>query len=162
MEPSAPAPGNRPALVAGILASAAQKYPEATGNQLIQSLVHNTGPDDHELSYDPENGFGYGIASLSHVLREDPAQYDDENPLLDKSLDRPSADEIDAAVAQFGPAEGGSNTPSSAPTDPESGDGVPVVLIAVGGVAAMVVIAAVVLTIILVKRSHRRDREARS
>ena len=83
-------------IVAGFMALTAQKYPDATGNQLIQSLVRNTWLEDHELSYDSENYlYGYGEASARHMLRVDPTQYDDVNLLIRDSLDEtPTLEQI--------------------------------------------------------------------
>ena len=98
-------------LVAGMLALTLQKYPTATGNQLIQSLILNTSAKDHPLSFDTA-GYGYGPASLSHLLRVDPTQYPDTNPLLNKpnGLGVPTAAEFAAA------ANGASPTPSAPPS----------------------------------------------
>jgi len=96
-------------LVAGMLALTLQKYPTATGNQLIQSLILNTSAKDHPLSFDTA-GYGYGPASLSHLLRVDPTQYPDTNPLLNKpnGLGVPTA-------AEFAAAANGASTKASAP-----------------------------------------------
>ena len=96
-------------LVAGMLALTLQKYPTATGNQLIQSLILNTSAKDHPLSFDTA-GYGYGPASLSHLLRVDPTQYSDTNPLLNKpnGLGVPTA-------AEFAAAANGSSPKASAP-----------------------------------------------
>ncbi|WP_238343857.1 S8 family peptidase [Microbacterium sp. RG1] len=139
--------------VAGILAVAMQKYPNATGNQLLQSRVHNTGSEDHPLVYDPSDGFGYGAASLTRVLAADPTQYPDTNPLLGKGLAQPSAEEIAAAE----------QTLASAESDGQSGgtdaDGLaaflPVIIGIAVGVLALIVVG-VVVTVVLVRRSRRR------
>jgi hypothetical protein len=151
-------------LVAGILALAAEKYPDATKNQLIQSLIHNTGPEDHDLTYSPDNGFGYGVASLGHVLRVDPSSYEDVNPLLDKSLQQPTPEQIATAMAALS-----EDDTSPAASDQPTGDtgdqtdsGIATVLVVGGIVVGIVVIGAVILTIILVRRSHRTDREGQS
>ena len=98
-------------LVAGMLALTLQKYPTATGNQLIQSLILNTSAKDHPLSFDTA-GYGYGPASLSHLLRVDPTQYPDTNPLLNKpnGLGVPTAAEFAAA------ANSASTTPTATPS----------------------------------------------
>lgn len=136
-------------LVAGMLAAAKQKYPKATSYQLIQSLIHNTTPDDHELIRDEKAGFGYGPASLTHLLAVDPAQYPDENPLLDKAYAKPTADQIAGAAA----------APTSAPSDATGGQGssasasAPPIGLFIGiGVAALVIIAAVIVLIVVLSR----------
>lgn len=67
-------------IVAGFLALARQKWPDATANQLLQLLVHTTvNPDGGWNQYT-----GYGVASPASMLNTDPSQYPDENPLADK------------------------------------------------------------------------------
>ncbi|MFC2557133.1 MAG: S8 family serine peptidase, partial [Pauljensenia sp.] len=67
-------------LVAGFLALARQKWPDATANQLLQALIH-TGLSD-------QSGWnkytGYGAADAGGLVNTDPSQYPDENPLADK------------------------------------------------------------------------------
>jgi hypothetical protein len=98
-------------LVAGMLALTLQKYPTATGNQLIQSLIVNTTAKDHPLSFE-STGYGYGPASLSHLLRVDPTRYPNVNPLLDKpgGLGIPTATQFAAATKAASP------TPSASPS----------------------------------------------
>jgi len=130
--------------VAGFLALVLQKYPDATGNQLIQSLIRNTGVDDHELIHD--DSIGYGIASATHMLENDPAQYPDENPLLTDDGNLPSIADSTGTAA-----------PTDAPTDPGSaGSSVPWVPIIVGGVIGLLVlIGLIVLIVILATRRSR-------
>ncbi len=144
--------------VAGILAAAMQKYPDATGNQLLQSLVHNTGGQEHPLRYNETDGFGYGAASLTRVLAVDPTQYPDENPLLDKRLDQPSATDIadaEKALASAAP---------TAPGDSSQGSGASVVPILIGvGIGVIVlVLVAVVVTVIIIRRNNRTQRKGQS
>mgnify|MGYP000917873858 CR=1 FL=1 len=67
-------------MVAGFLALARQKWPDATANQLLQALTH-TGLSD-------QSGWnkytGYGAANAGGLVNTDPSQYPDENPLADK------------------------------------------------------------------------------
>jgi hypothetical protein len=144
------------------MALAAQKYPEATGNQLIQSLVRNTWLEDHELSYDSENYlYGYGEASARHMLRVDPTQYDDVNLLITDSPDAtPTLEDIqnppprdiydnndEEPIVDAGPV--------FAP-DNESG-GLAGLLLAVGiGLLGLIVIASIVTLIIVL--AVRRGR----
>ena len=80
-------------IVAGNLALAMQKYPQATGNQLIQSLIHNTGFEPHDLVFDPT--MGYGVVLTDRFLSVDPAQYPDVNPLVTNFSDvQPTVDII--------------------------------------------------------------------
>jgi subtilisin family serine protease len=75
------------ALVAGALALVKSKYPEATGNQLIQHLIHfDTDPE--EFTWSDERGFG--IVSLRNMLANDPTGWPDVNPMRMKDLDHPT------------------------------------------------------------------------
>lgn len=66
--------------VAGALAQARAKWPNATSNQLLQLLVNTAST--------PEGGrdiyVGYGPINPGKMLNTDPSQYPDENPLADK------------------------------------------------------------------------------
>ena len=68
------------ALVSGLLALVKSRYPDATGNQLVQQLIHDTGGAPEQLRWDPR--YGFGIASATEMLKHDPTQWPDENPLL--------------------------------------------------------------------------------
>lgn len=130
-------------IVAGFLAVTAQKYPDATSNQLIQSLIHNTGVDDHELTYDSAQLYGYGVVSLTHLLRVDPTMYPDVNPLLEPDGE-PNAEEIAAALAEATPQ------PTTPPTE-----GTPSwlpVLIGIGVGGAVLVVAVALLIAVLLRR----------
>jgi len=65
-------------LVAGMLALLKSAYPKATGKQLVQHLIHY--PGSGKLAWDPR--FGFGIASITEMLRHDPTKWPDVNPLL--------------------------------------------------------------------------------
>ena len=79
------------ALVAGMLALARQKWPEATTNQILQSLVHTGLNPNHEWN----QYTGYGAIDGGGLVIDDPSQYPDENPILDKpGGSEPTADEI--------------------------------------------------------------------
>lgn len=134
-------------IVAGFLAVAAQKYPEATHNQLLQSLILNTGNGDHPLARD--DTYGYGFVSLTNLLEDDPAQYPDVNPLIEPDGE-PTAEEIAAAADP---------TPSADPVDPGTAPhaGFPVLLVVVVvGVLVLVLAAVIVLVVALAARSRRR------
>jgi len=68
------------AIVAGALAAVKSRHPEATGNQLVQHLIHNGGG---EKNFDWDGTYGFGIASVTTMLRSSPTQWPDENPLLE-------------------------------------------------------------------------------
>lgn len=136
-------------LVAGMLATAKQKYPKATANQLIQSLIHNTTPNDHDLVRDTANGYGYGPASLTHLLAVDPAQYPDTNPLTDKAYAKPTAAQI------AGSATSGSTPKPTAGAGSEAGGtaSAPPVGLFVGiGAGVLAVLAALIVLIVVLAR----------
>lgn len=75
------------AIVAGALALVKSKYPEATGNQLIQHLIHfDTDPESFTWSEDR----GFGVVSLRSMLAHDPTGWPDVNPLRVDDPDHPS------------------------------------------------------------------------
>ena len=61
-------------IVAGFVAVAMQRWPEASGNQVVQSLVKTA----------KTGSSGYPLISPNGLDKTDPAQFPDENPLLDK------------------------------------------------------------------------------
>ena len=66
-------------VVAGQIALARSRWPQATPNQIRQSVIRsglNNGVWDQYT--------GYGALSLDVMLGSDPSQYPDENPLADK------------------------------------------------------------------------------
>lgn len=78
-------------IVAGFLALARQKWPDATANQLLQLLVHTTVNTDGGWN----QYTGYGLASPATMINTDPSQYPDENPLADKGgATSPTPDEV--------------------------------------------------------------------
>ena len=79
------------ALVAGMLALARQKWPDATPNQILQSLVHSGLNPNHEWN----QYTGYGAIDGGGLVIDDPSQYPDENPILNKpGGSEPTADEV--------------------------------------------------------------------
>jgi len=144
-------------IAAGYLALAMQKWPDATGNQMIQSLLRNTGGENHELSGDPANLIGYGFVSATGMLKGDPSGYPDENPLItDSATAIPTLDEITAAMSAS-PEPTASPSPD-APVVDADGDDLPVVGIIVGiAVAALLLIGALVLVVLVLVRRSRRE-----
>ena len=75
------------AVLSGYLALAVQKWPDATGNQILQSLVRNTkGNDSGEAKLDPGHKRGYGQVDPGRLLSVDPVQYPDVNPILEAQV----------------------------------------------------------------------------
>ena len=90
------------ALVAGMLTLARQKWPDATPNQILQSLVHTGLNPNHEWN----QYTGYGAIDGGGLVIDDPSQYPDENPILNKpGGSEPTADEVaDYADGLINPA----------------------------------------------------------
>jgi hypothetical protein len=146
-------------LVAGMLALTLQKYPSATGNQLIQSLILNTTAKDHALSFDTA-GYGYGPASLSHLLRVDPTRYPDTNPLLSKpnGLGVPTAAEFAAAANGASPTPSASPSAAFAPAAPSPGKASGSILpgLLTGGIIVVVLLLVLAGLAVVLMRSLRR------
>ena len=66
-------------IVAGQIALARSRWPQATSNQILQ-LVTRSGSNNGVWN----QYTGYGALSLDGLLGSDPSQYPDENPLADK------------------------------------------------------------------------------
>ena len=82
---------NATALVSGMLALARQKWPSATTNQILQSLVHSGLNPNHEWN----QYTGYGAIDGGGLVIDDPSQYPDENPIIQKQGgSEPTANEI--------------------------------------------------------------------
>ena len=82
---------NSTALVSGMLALARQKWPDATTNQILQSLVRSGLNPNHDWN----EKTGYGAAALGSLVNDDPSQYPDENPIIQKQgASKPTADEV--------------------------------------------------------------------
>ncbi len=78
-------------IVAASLALARQKWPDASSNQLLQSLIHTGLSPQHEWN----QYTGYGPIDIGALVNTDPSQYPDENPVIHKSDDAfPTAEMI--------------------------------------------------------------------
>lgn len=100
------------AITSGNLALAIQKNPNATHNQIIQSLIHNTGTKPHELVFDTKDQYGYGKVDTISLLAADPTEYEDVNPLL---LEKPQFNIGPTRDDVYG-------DPSASPSPPASAD----------------------------------------
>ena len=137
-------------VVAGFLALVKQKYPAATGNQLIQTLIHNTGTVDHPLQFDSTHTTGYGVVSVTHMLKVDPRTYPDVNPLISTAAGQsPTAQQITGK-----PTATPSPSPSAAAASPAPSLLVPVLV--GGGIILLLVILAIVLVIVFATRRAKR------
>ena len=78
-------------LVAGMLALARQKWPDATTNQILQLLVHTGLNPNHDWN----KYTGYGAIDGGALVNTDPSQYPDENPIIQKNGgSQPTAQEV--------------------------------------------------------------------
>ncbi len=66
------------AIVAGQLALMKQRWPTATGNQLLYSLLRNANRSAGSPPWDPRSG--YGTTSFERTLTTDPTAYPDVHP----------------------------------------------------------------------------------
>ena len=90
------------AITTGFLALAREKWPQATGNQLLQLLVR-TGKNSGD-SWNERTGFG--PTNLEAMLSTDPSQFPDENPLPDKT--KLGKGTKGSTGSDFGSGQGGS------------------------------------------------------
>jgi hypothetical protein len=145
-------------IVAGFLALAAQRCPDATGNQLIQSLIRTTGGEIHDPAYDTSNQVGYGFVSATGMLAADPSGFADTNPMVtDGPGDIPTVAEIAAGAAA--PGSGLDVEPSSEPSagPQRAASPAPVALVVGLVVGSLVGLGILVLIVILVVRRAKRN-----
>ena len=126
-------------LVAGVLALAKQKWPNATSAQLLQSLIRNTGSKPHELDWSAT--IGHGVVNATRIIEEDPSQYPDQNPLFTDGQS-PTFDEVYAAT----------ETPPTQTPDPRNDATTSPLPWVVAGTAVGVVGVAAVIIVIMVRR----------
>jgi subtilisin family serine protease len=138
-------------MVAGALALVKSKYPDATGNQLVQQLIHSSSSG----KYAWDRYYGFGLLSTSKMLATDPTEWPDVNPLL-KGPRRALADypmssrgaasaspsSGASASASASPSSGGTKTTGSDDTTPASAasassGGVPVWVWPIGAVVLL-------------------------
>ena len=67
-------------IVAGQIALARSRWPEATPNQILQLVTHTGLNPNHEWN----QYTGYGPLNMGGMMKTDPTQVPDENPLADK------------------------------------------------------------------------------
>lgn len=145
------------AITAGSFALLRSRYPEATGNQLVQTVIHQVGGNDSgDLSWTMKAG--YGGLSVVRALETDPAGYPDEYPLLQDNpkaviaaypasvYQDPAEKSGSEQTAGSGDEPDGASTASGADRSAEAGGassdegGVPVLPV-VGGVALLLALA---------------------
>lgn len=145
--------------VAGVLALVMEAYPEATPNQVLQSLVHTASHAQPEPAHTDEEG--WGLIDVPRLMATDPSQFPDENPLIrEDGIPTPAMYEEGVFSDEFGPyplepatpGDGASDDPEGAPTPAPMEDAVPILLIVLLVLAAIIVIGVVVLVIVLATR----------
>lgn len=94
-------------IVAGALALVKSKYPDATGNQLIQQLIHNASGQ-----YAWDRYYGFGLVSVTKLLAQDPTRWPDTNPLLNG----PKRALRDFPMSAYGAQPSASSSPTGAAT----------------------------------------------
>lgn len=67
-------------IVAGQIALARSRWPEATPNQILQLVTHS----GLNLNNEWNQYTGYGVLNMGRMMKTDPTQFPDENPLADK------------------------------------------------------------------------------
>lgn len=142
-------------IVAAMLGVVMQRYPEATSNQIIQSLIHNTGTGDHALTYDPDSGAGYGFASLTSMLRADPTRYPDVNPLFTPD-DYPSQEDIELALESGGQIPDFSWEPAPVENPMTIWD-VLIPLVFVPAAILVLLVVAIIVIVVVIRRRGRRN-----
>jgi subtilisin family serine protease len=145
------------ALVAGVLALVKEKYPEATGWQLVRHTIYNT--TDDELSWD--GTYGFGVVSGRKMLADDPTRWRDSNPFVKwqpKYFIGSEEDELTGPDATATPSESAAAGGAASSGKRSSESGVPAGVWVAGGVAALVVGGAAVVTL-LRGRSTRTVRD---
>ncbi|MEX8059850.1 S8 family serine peptidase [Microbacterium sp. 16-032] len=153
-------------IVAGMLALAAQRTPEASGNQLLQALISTTNAGQHTPSR-TDDGYGYGAAWLSTLLSVDPLTLPDSNPLMDKAFGfgAPTAEQIARAQANgYSPEKRPSSADQLREQNDAAASGTPqldvssIVLWVILGLA-VIVVAAIVVTVLIITSQRRKARK---
>lgn len=107
------------AIVAGALALVKSRFPRATGNQLIQQLIHHSAGS---RVYAWDRFYGFGILSPAEMLRSDPTGWPDVNPLLKGPTAALAAFPMSSRTAASPSPAGSGVTPSGqASTSPSAG-----------------------------------------
>lgn len=88
--------------VTGALALAMERWPKATGNQILQHLIRTPAG---RTGFVRDTTYGYGIVSVTRMLAQDPMKWPDVNPLLPGGPDAPVAAGSQAPSAPARPSE---------------------------------------------------------
>lgn len=147
-------------MVAGMLALAAQKYPDATGDQLVQSLIATTNGTRHD-PVRTEDGYGYGAAWLPTLLSVDPTAFPDESPLMGKPVGAPTPEQIETAETDgFVPVTVPRSMDQYGDTGSSSSgfDIASLVIWAVIGIGILLVVAAVAIVLIVIAQRRKAGK----
>lgn len=150
---------NAAAFTSGALALAWSLYPDATANQMLQSLIRNAGGTEHEPAI-IDGAWGYGAVNVRQMLDSDPRGYPDVNPFIDEDAGAiPSISKVREALGM--PDSEATPTPTAEPEadEPEaveppdaasddSSSTLPVVL----GAVTLLVVAGVVVAVVVARR----------
>ncbi|QIM19338.1 S8/S53 family peptidase [Leucobacter coleopterorum] len=166
-------------LVAGTVALGMEKYPKASGFQVLQAMIRTTGTGEQKP--DPEwtdEQYGYGVVNPVGMLAVDPTQFPDVNPLFimtasdppcgpgvktmdacaaDRKVPSPSAEEV---WPNGDPNQKGEATePKPVVTTAAEGVGQALVWVVVG-VLVLGVLATAITIPIVVSRSRKKKLAA--
>ena len=148
---------NATAWTAGALALAWSAHPDATANQMIQSLLRTTSGHNGELLRD--DTWGYGVVNVDAMVTTDPTTYPDTNPLLLQGEGlHPSYEDVLGGGQTAAPTPEETQTPTAAPKPerddkPTDADGSSPLLLVGAGVLALALVSGVVIAIV---RSRQR------
>jgi len=147
---------NSAPIVAAMLALAAQKYPEATGDQLVHSLIATTNGEVKE-PVQSGDGYGYGAAWLPTLLGNDPSSYPDETPLMGKAAGFPTPEQISTARTDgFVPITRGRSFDDTVGQTTQPGFDLSYAIVwIVAGIVGLVILAAVITVIIIVVQRRK-------
>jgi hypothetical protein len=136
-------------MIPGYLALAWQKYPDATGNQMLQSLIRSPWDDD-QVHFDSTGLVGFGFPTATRMIERDPSGYPDVNPFLDV---RPANAPATAELLE-GPAQSSAANPPEEPATDSSMPVMTVVIVGVG-VGSLVLVGAIIAVVLAARRSKR-------
>nr|WP_255465678.1 S8/S53 family peptidase [Cellulomonas sp. APG4] len=151
------------AWTSGALALAWSAHPDATANQIVQSLLRNTVNGEGQLER-VDDYWGYGIVSARRMVEADPTTYPDVNPLIVDSPDaQPPASELlpppEAEPAPTTePDESMASDDPTAETGVEVNPGLPLIPI-VGAVAGLAVLAGIAAAVLARRKSPNHTHE---
>ncbi|AEE45089.1 S8 family peptidase [Cellulomonas fimi] len=142
------------ALTSGAIALAMSRWPDATPNQILQSVVRNTGSQAHELAHTDD--YGYGVLNVARIVETDPTQYEDVNPLIAEDTELgPDASEI-FGEASDEPTAGGEGGATDTPAEDASSGLGTLAVVGLGVVGLLLVVGVVVLVVTTRRRGSRQ------